>query len=71
VHSVKAAGSLTAACAQARYAADVMESAFDTLAQAPGATKEELRAGLDDLRSVPDIPGAGLGRTLHKSAAAR
>jgi SAM-dependent methyltransferase len=56
---------------QARYAADVMESAFDTLAQAPGASKEELRDGLDDLRSLPDIPGAGLGWTLHKSAAAR
>ena len=56
---------------QARYAADVMESAIDTLAEAPGATEEELRAGLDDLRSLPDVPGAVLGWTLHKSTAMR
>ncbi len=56
---------------QARYAADVMESAFDALAQAPGVTKEELRAGLDDLRGLPDLPGARLGWVLHKSAAVR
>jgi hypothetical protein len=56
---------------QARYAADVMESAFDALVQAPGATEEELRAGLDDLRSLPDIPGAALGWVVHKSAAVR
>jgi SAM-dependent methyltransferase len=54
---------------QAGYAADVMESAFDALAQAAGATEEELRAGLDDLRGLPDIPGAGLGWILHKSTA--
>jgi SAM-dependent methyltransferase len=56
---------------QAHYAADVMESAIDTLAEAPGATEEELRAGLDDLRSLPDLPGAGLGWILHKSTAVR
>ncbi len=56
---------------QASYAADVMESAFDALAQAPGATDEELRAGLADLRSLPGIPGAGLGWVVHKSTAVR
>jgi 2-polyprenyl-3-methyl-5-hydroxy-6-metoxy-1,4-benzoquinol methylase len=52
---------------QAGYAADVIESA---LAQQPGA-KEELRAGLEDLRNLPDHPGAGLGWVLHKSTAVR
>jgi hypothetical protein len=56
---------------QAPYAADVIESALATLAQAPGASEEELRAGLADLRSLPDIPGAGLGWRLHKSVAMR
>lgn len=56
---------------QALYAADVMESAFDALAQAPHATEEELRAGLADLRGLPDIRGAGLGWVVHKSTAAR
>jgi ubiquinone/menaquinone biosynthesis C-methylase UbiE len=56
---------------QALYAADVMESAFDALAQAPGAIDEELRAGLEDLRRLPDLPGAGLGWVVHKSTAVR
>jgi SAM-dependent methyltransferase len=56
---------------QAPYAADVLESAFETLARAPGATEEELRRGLKDLRSLPDISGAGLGWRLHKSVAVR
>jgi SAM-dependent methyltransferase len=56
---------------QALYAADVMESAFDALAQAPGATEEELRTALDDLRRLPDLPGAGLGWLVHKSTAVR
>jgi hypothetical protein len=56
---------------EALYAADVMESAFDALAQAPGAVAEELRAGLDDLRRLPDLPGAGLGWVVHKSTAVR
>jgi SAM-dependent methyltransferase len=56
---------------QAHYAADVMESAFDALAQASDVTEEELRAGLDDLRGLPEIPGARLGWVLHKSAAVR
>ena len=53
---------------QASYAADVIESA---LAQKPGAADEELRAGLEDLRSLPNHPGAGLGWTLHKSTVVR
>jgi ubiquinone/menaquinone biosynthesis C-methylase UbiE len=56
---------------QALYAADVMESAFDALAQAPGAIDEELRAGLENLRRLPDLPGAGLGWVVHKSTAVR
>ncbi len=56
---------------QARYAADVIESAVDTLAELPGAAEEELRAGLEDLRSLPRQPGAGLGWVMHKSTAVR
>ncbi len=56
---------------QAFYAADVMESALDALAQLPGTDEEELRAGLADLRSLPARPGAGLGWVVHKSTAAR
>jgi ubiquinone/menaquinone biosynthesis C-methylase UbiE len=56
---------------QAPYAADVLESAFDALAQAPGATEVELRTGLEDLRRLPDLAGAGLGWRLHKSTAVR
>jgi ubiquinone/menaquinone biosynthesis C-methylase UbiE len=53
---------------QARYAADVMESA---LAHGPGADDDELRAGLEDLRSLERQPGAGLGWVVHKSTAVR
>jgi ubiquinone/menaquinone biosynthesis C-methylase UbiE len=56
---------------QALYAADVIESALDALAQQPGASEEELRAGLHDLRRLPTEPGAGLGWVLHKSTALR
>src|SRR5215475_3561701 len=56
---------------QALYAADVLESAFDSLAEAPGAAEEELRTGLDDLRRLPGKPGAGLGWVVHKSTAVR
>jgi hypothetical protein len=48
-----------------------MESAFDALVQAPGTTAAEVRAGLADLRGLPDIPGAGLGWVVHKSIARR
>jgi ubiquinone/menaquinone biosynthesis C-methylase UbiE len=56
---------------QANYAADVIESALDALAQQPGASEEELRAGLADLRALPSLPDAGLGWVMHKSTAAR
>ena len=56
---------------QAGYAAEVLESAFDALAALPGADEEQLRAGLENLRSLPDQPGAGLGWVVHKSTAAR
>ena len=48
---------------QANYAADVMESAL--------ADEEEMRAGLEDLRSLAGHPGAGLGWVLHRSTAVR
>ena len=54
---------------QASYAADVIESAFPSLAQLPGAVEEELSAGLADLRRLPSRPGAGLGWVVHKSTA--
>jgi SAM-dependent methyltransferase len=56
---------------QAEYAADVIESALDALAQLPGTSEEELRTGLEDLRSLPRRPGAGLGWVMHKSTALR
>jgi SAM-dependent methyltransferase len=56
---------------QAGYAADVLESALDALVQLPGADEGELRAGLEDLRRLPEIPGAGLGYVMHKSTAVR
>ena len=56
---------------QANYAADVIESALDAIAQLPGADEQELREGLADLRNLPNHPGAGLGWTLHKSTAVR
>ena len=56
---------------QARYAADVIESALPALAQLPGTDEAVLRAGLRDLRSLPTQPDAGLGWVMHKSTAAR
>ena len=56
---------------EANYAADVLESAVEALAQLPGTTESELRAGLTDLRSLPNAPGAGLGWIVHKSTALR
>ncbi len=56
---------------QARYAADVIESALEALAQLPGVAEEELRAGLADLRGLGRQPGAGLGWVMHKSTAER
>jgi ubiquinone/menaquinone biosynthesis C-methylase UbiE len=54
---------------QARYAADVIESALPALAQLPGFTEEELRPGLKDLRNLAGQPDAGLGWVMHKSTA--
>jgi len=56
---------------QANYAADVVESALGALARLPGASEAELRRGLEDLRALPNKPGAGLGWILHKSTAVR
>jgi SAM-dependent methyltransferase len=56
---------------QANYAADVIESALDSLAQLPGTSREELRRGLEDLRSLPSRPDASLGWVMHKSKAIR
>jgi ubiquinone/menaquinone biosynthesis C-methylase UbiE len=54
---------------QASYAADVLESALDALVQLPGVVEQELRAGLQDLRTLAAKPGAGLGWVVHKSTA--
>jgi ubiquinone/menaquinone biosynthesis C-methylase UbiE len=56
---------------QASYAADVLESALESLARLPGSDEEELCAGLRDLRSLPSHPGGGLGWVVHKSTAVR
>jgi ubiquinone/menaquinone biosynthesis C-methylase UbiE len=56
---------------QARYAAEVIESALPALTRLPGAEEEELRAGLADMRTLPTHPGAGLGWVVHKSTAVR
>jgi SAM-dependent methyltransferase len=56
---------------QARYAADVMESALDALVRVSGSTEEELRQGLQDLRRLPSEADAGLGWVVHKSTARR
>jgi ubiquinone/menaquinone biosynthesis C-methylase UbiE len=56
---------------QANYAADVIESALGALVQLPGTREDELRAGLVDLRALPDQPSGGLGWVIHKSTATR
>jgi ubiquinone/menaquinone biosynthesis C-methylase UbiE len=56
---------------QARYAAEVLDSALDALAQLPGVDEAELRAGLQDLHNLPRQPGAGLGWVMHKSTGVR
>jgi ubiquinone/menaquinone biosynthesis C-methylase UbiE len=56
---------------QARYAADVMESALPALALLPGASEDDLRAGLADLRGLASLPEARLGWVIHKSTARR
>jgi ubiquinone/menaquinone biosynthesis C-methylase UbiE len=56
---------------EALYAADVIESALATLARLPGVAEQELRVGLEDLRTLASQPGAGLGWVVHKSTAVR
>ena len=56
---------------QARYAADVVESALDSLARLPGAERSALERGLEDLRSLARQPDASLGWVVHKSTAVR
>jgi SAM-dependent methyltransferase len=56
---------------QARYASDVLESALEALARLPDVDESQLRAGLEDLRSLSSRPGAGLGWVVHKSTAVR
>jgi ubiquinone/menaquinone biosynthesis C-methylase UbiE len=56
---------------QAAYAADVLESALPALAGLPGTDEQQLRAGLDDLRRLPDNPDAALGWVVHKSTGAK
>jgi ubiquinone/menaquinone biosynthesis C-methylase UbiE len=56
---------------QANYAADVIESAVDALAEVADADEHELRSGLEDLRRLPELPEAGLGYVMHKSTAVR
>ncbi len=56
---------------QASYAAEVMESALPALVQLLGADEHELRAGLADLRDLPNVPDARLGWVVHKSTGKR
>jgi ubiquinone/menaquinone biosynthesis C-methylase UbiE len=57
---------------EANYAADVMESALDSLLQVPGAGEAQLRDGLADLRRLDQKkPGAGVGWVVHKSTGLR
>jgi len=57
--------------AQARYVADVIESALAELLQLPGSVEDVLRAGLAELRDLPNQPDASLGWVVHKSTAVR
>jgi SAM-dependent methyltransferase len=59
------------AAREADYAANVLESALQALIQLPGVDEADLRAGLVDLRELPNRPGAGLGWVVHKSTAVR
>jgi ubiquinone/menaquinone biosynthesis C-methylase UbiE len=56
---------------EADYAADVIESALPAFAGLPGASEEEMRAGLRDLRHLANQANAGLGWVVHKSTAVR
>src|SRR6266487_2063533 len=56
---------------ESRYVAEVIGSALPALTRLPGASEEELRAGLADLRDLPNVPGARLGWVVHKSTGRR
>jgi len=56
---------------QARYAADVMQSALPALAELPGASEGELKTGLADLRALGNARDARLGWVMHKSTGRR
>ena len=53
--------------AEATYAAEVIESALDSLLQLRGAVREQLRDGIEDLRRLDQEPDARLGWVVHKS----
>jgi len=57
--------------AEANYAANVMESALDSLLQVPGTGEAQLRDGLADLRGLDRKPGAGVGWIVHQSTGLR
>jgi ubiquinone/menaquinone biosynthesis C-methylase UbiE len=54
---------------QARYAADVVESALDSLLRLPGTSRSRLEQGLEDLRTLASRSNASLGWVVHKSTA--
>jgi SAM-dependent methyltransferase len=57
---------------QANYAADVMGGVVPELARLQGAPPESLlRDGINDLRHLDGVRGAGLGWTVHKSTAVK
>jgi len=57
--------------AQASYAATLVESMLDALAQLPGVADDDIRAGLDDLRRLATQRDTRLGWVVHKSTARR
>jgi len=56
---------------QVPYVAAVVESTLPTLAQTPGASAPQLKAGFAELRALPITPNAALGWVVHKAQALR
>jgi hypothetical protein len=56
---------------QVPYVAAVVESTLPTLAQTPGASAPQLKAGFAELRALPMTPNAALGWVVHKAQALR
>jgi len=56
---------------QVPYVAAVVESTLPTLAQTPGASAPQLKAGFAELRALPTTPNAALGWVVHKAKAVR